>query len=89
MDTASATPRQPTPAERLLRFGLAVSALIVIIYVLAPIPVEHFGPLKRYASVVDRTGIMPGALYYSDVEQTLEAERNNRDAIRYFVNKDQ
>lgn len=70
---------------RLTRLALALGALFVIIYVLAPLPVQHFGPLKTFANAVDRTGIMPGALYYSDVEQTLEAERNNRNAIRYFV----
>lgn len=50
-------------------------------------PVEHFGPMRDYARVVRDTGIAPGALYYSDVAQTNDAEMNNRDGIRYFVRR--
>jgi hypothetical protein len=41
--------------------------------------------LREYARVVEETGIMPGALFYTDIPQSIEAEFNNRDAIRYFV----
>lgn len=66
---------------------VALFFLWLVMYVLAPLPVEHFAPFREYARVVDRTGILPGALYYTDVEQSLDAETNNRDAIRFWVNK--
>jgi hypothetical protein len=34
---------------------------------------------------VERTGIIPGALYYTDVPQSTDAEVNNRDAVRFLV----
>lgn len=72
-------------AKRLGRFALALAIFWFIVYVVAPIPVKYFAPLHNYAEVVDRTGIQPGALYYSDVPQSLDSEVNNRDAIRFFV----
>ena len=73
--------------KRLTRFALALAIFWLIVYVVAPIPVKYFEPLRKYAEVVDRTNIKPGALYYSDVAQSLDSEINNRDAIRFFVAK--
>ncbi|MDR1777936.1 MAG: hypothetical protein LBR31_08945 [Desulfovibrio sp.] len=70
---------------RLARLTLALAALLFVVYGLAPLLVEHFGPMREYAAVVRDTGIDPGALYYSDVAQTNEAEMSNRDAVRYFA----
>lgn len=66
---------------------MAMGALILVIYVLAPFAVEHIGPLNQYARVVDETGIIPGALYYTDIPQSADAEMNNRDALRYRLEK--
>ena len=66
---------------------VALAALFCVIYGLAPLPLEFFAPLREYARVVDDTGIAPGALYYTDVPQSNEAEMNNRDSIRYFTDK--
>lgn len=87
--TESASGKRPEPSltRRLLRLALAMGVLWLIVEVLAPLPVKHFGPMREYAKVVDRTGITPGALYYNDVDQSLDAETNNRDAIRFYVNK--
>ncbi|MDR2744924.1 MAG: hypothetical protein LBB66_07015 [Desulfovibrio sp.] len=71
----------------LLRFCLALAALWGVIQVLAPIPVEHFAPMRDYAQVVLDTGIAPGALYYTDVAQSNDAEMSNRDSIRYFARR--
>jgi hypothetical protein len=67
------------------RLILALGVLILIMYVLAPMAIRVFPPLRDYAHVVNETGIMPGALYYSDVPQTVDGEFNNRDAIRFRV----
>ncbi|MDR1660476.1 MAG: hypothetical protein LBR94_09125 [Desulfovibrio sp.] len=72
---------------RFLRFCLALTALWAVIHVLAPIPVEHFAPMRDYAQVVRDTGIAPGALYYTDVAQSSDAEMNNRDSIRYVARR--
>lgn len=79
------TPR--SPVKRLLRFFAALGGLIIVIYVLAPFGVEHIAPLKEYARIVDETGIVPGALYYTDIPQSADAEMNNRDALRYRLEK--
>jgi hypothetical protein len=67
----------------LVRLCLALAALWAVIQALAPLPVEHFAPVRDYARVVGETGIAPGALYYTDVAQSSDAEMNNRDSIRY------
>ena len=90
---ASPRPVPPLPESlplprRLLRLGIALAVFWFIVFVLAPLPIEHFGPMRKYSEVVDRTGITPGALFYNDVPQSLDAETNNRDAIRFIVNKD-
>lgn len=71
--------------RRLLRFGIAIALFVLVMYVVAPFLVEEIAPFKKYAQTVDETGIMPGALYYTDVPQSAESEANNRDAIRYMV----
>lgn len=77
-----------TPLQRLLRLCIAVAALLFCMHVLSPFLLSHIAPLGKYAQVVDETGIIPGALFYTDVEQTRDGEFNNRDSIRYFVTPD-
>jgi hypothetical protein len=71
----------------MVRLGLALAVLLVVVYVLAPLPLQHFGPMRVYDQVVQETGITPGVLFYSEVPQTRDAEMNNRDSIRYLVGK--
>ena len=80
-------PESVAAGTRIVRFFLAVGGLLLVMYVLAPLAVEHIAPLKQYARVVDETGITPGALYYTDVPQSTDAEMNNRDALRYKLDK--
>ena len=84
-NASTTTIAQDTPplATRLCRFGLAILFLLFLMYVVSPFLVKNFSPLGEYARVVNETGIIPGALYYSDVPQTVDAEFNNRDAIRF------
>lgn len=70
--------------KRLVRFGIALALLWFVIYVLAPVPVSRLGPMRDYARIVDKVGVQPGALYYSDVPVTVDAEINNRSTVRYF-----
>lgn len=74
-----------SPLRGLLRFSLALGVLWLVMYVVAPFLVKHIAPFQKYARTVDETGIIPGALYYTDVPQTTDAEANNRNAIRFTV----
>lgn len=78
-------PEEAPLAKRLGRLAVTLAVFWFIVYVVAPIPVRYFAPLRNYAEVVEQTGINPGALYYSDVAESLDSEINNRDAIRFFV----
>lgn len=73
--------------RRLLRLCLAVGGLLLIMHVIAPFLVNSIKPFRKYADTVEETGIIPGALYYTDIPQSVDAEVNNRDAIRYFTGK--
>lgn len=80
----------PNPVDaplknRLLRLAVAMAVFWLLVFVLAPLPIKYFEPMRKYADVVDRTGITPGVLFYNDVAQSLDAETNNRDAIRFFA----
>ena len=88
-EASSASARQLSLKARLLRLGIALAALWLVMYVLAPLPLEYIAPMRQYARTVDRTGIIPGALYYTDVDQSIDAEFNNRDAIRFSVKKNE
>ncbi|MDL2279405.1 hypothetical protein LJC15_01910, partial [Desulfovibrio sp. OttesenSCG-928-G11] len=71
-------------AKGIARLCCAVAFLAALIW-LTPYLVAAFGPLREYNRVLEETDIRPGALYYSDVPQTVDGEFNNRDAIRYRV----
>lgn len=92
MNDTRSIPPLPDPADaplktRLARAAAALAVFLLIMYVLAPLPIKYFAPMRQYADVVDRTGIVPGALFYNDVPQTYEAEVSNRASIRYFAPK--
>ncbi len=64
-----------------------VGALFVmwaIIWKLTPILVDNIPALALYGKVAEENDIMPSALYYNDVPVTMEAERNNRDTVRFL-----
>lgn len=50
--------------------------------VLTPILENHIPAWKRYNQIQDENGLDSGALYYSDVPQTQEAEERMRAAIK-------
>ena len=89
-DTAAPLQRHPSLpdlAGRLLRLGLALACLWFIVYVLAPLPVERFEPMRVFARAAQENNIAPGSLYYTDVPVSTQAEMSNRDTIRYFLGK--
>ena len=79
--------RPPSLLIRLGRLCIALAAMWLLMHVVTPKLVELVPPVRDYANIVHETGIMPGALFYTDVPQTMDAIYNNRDAIRFFVNR--
>jgi hypothetical protein len=84
----TAEPGAVSPLRRFLRLCVSLGVLLLIMYVIAPFLVEHIAPFRKYAQTVEETGIMPGALYYTDVPQSTDAEVNNRNTIRFMVNRE-
>lgn len=70
-------------ARKLLRLGLGLSLIWFFLWVLTPAIVARCPNLARYGAVALEYDIQPGALYYTDVPVSAEAERNNRDALRF------
>jgi hypothetical protein len=79
-------PDSPSLCARSARLAVAALFLWAFMRILSP-QIAGCPFVRDYARVVEETGIVPGALYYTDVAQTTEGEFNNRDAIRYFVGK--
>lgn len=68
----------------LLRLGACLFITWLFLWVLTPIIVAHCPPLARYGEVAQEYNITPGALYYTDVPVSADAERNNRDTVRFL-----
>ena len=79
----STGPVQSSLLARLARLGLGLLILWVVVYVLAPLPVEHFGPMQTFAKAARENNIHPGAVYYTDVPDSTAAEMHNRATVRF------
>ena len=86
---APASPAQPPSPSPSLLSGwarLALAGLFFwVLYLVTPTFIESFPPLREYAQAVEEVGVSPGVLFYTDVPVSIEAQRSNRDAIRFFV----
>lgn len=67
--------------KRIFRLFVAIGVLVLVVY-LARIPVRSIPAFKTYAEAVEQNNLVPGALYYSDVPVTLDAENRMRAAVR-------
>ena len=70
--------------RRLLRLAACLLAIWLFLWVLTPIIVARIPALAHYGDVALENDIQPGALYYTDVPVTPDAERNNRDTVRFL-----
>ena len=70
--------------RRLLHLAAGLFAIWLFLWVLTPIIVSHIPALARYGDVALENNIQPGALYYTDVPVSAEAEQNNRDTVRFL-----
>ncbi len=70
--------------KRLLRLAVALGCLWIVVFVLAPLAIEHFPPMRHYSQQADKYDLHPGALYYNDVPTTSAGEANSRQAVRVY-----
>ncbi len=73
--------------RRLLRLALAVSIVLLFVFVFAPFVIRHFPPMREFAQAVKEKDQNPGALYYTDVPDSTAAELHTRSTVRFFGNK--
>ena len=70
--------------RKLLRLAACLFAIWFFLWVFTPFIVPHIPALARYGDVALENNIQPGALYYTDVPVSAEAEQNNRDTVRFL-----
>lgn len=75
---------QKSMLSRVVRLACGIAAIWFFFWVATPFIVAHCPPLARYGAVAQENDIQPGALYYNDVPVTVDAERNNRDTVRFL-----
>ena len=68
--------------KRWAALGLCLLVLWVFVFVVAPL-LEQVPAVGRITSYVERSGIDASALYYTELEETAEAEMHLRDAATY------
>lgn len=69
---------------QILRLFLGLFIIWVVIWKGTPILVAYCPALAHYGKVALENNIIPGALYYTDVPVSQEAEQNNRDTVRFL-----
>ena len=77
---------QPALHIRLFRLAIGVAVLILVVF-LARYPIKMIPAFNTYSEAVDKNGLHPGALYYSDVPVTLDSERYTRSAVKAVDDK--
>lgn len=73
------------PSGVLLRIGallLSMALIWIFIFVIAPW-IQKLPYVKPLADYIEENDIDAGALYYTEVEEFSEAERNMRDTMDY------
>jgi hypothetical protein len=76
--------RAPSPASRLMRLAACMAFIWFFFWVFTPFLVGRWSALERYGAVQEEHNIRSGALYYTDVPVTAQAERDIRDTIRFL-----
>ncbi len=76
--------QQKSLARGLMQLIGVCFGIWLIIWHLTPILVDNIPALAHYGQVAKDNDIMTGALYYNDVPVTMDAERNNRDTIKFL-----
>lgn len=82
----TAPKKQKSVLHRWCSFFISLGILWIIIWGLAPLPIQHFGVMTKYVGAAKQNEIHPGALYYNDILVTREAEAATREAVRYYKN---
>lgn len=72
----------PPLARNILKLACICLGLWFFFAILTPILEDHIPAWKRYNRIQEEQGLDSGALYYTNVPQTQEAEINMRRAVR-------
>ncbi len=72
--------------RRWLKLVLALSAFLLFIFVIIPLPIKYIPAVKHYVETARENNISPGALYYTDVPVSGAAESNSRNTVRFYYN---
>ncbi len=70
-------------ARGFFKLGIGIAILWAMVFHVCPAVIELIPPYKRYADAVERHGIHTGALFYTDVAQSAEAEYYVRNSLRF------
>lgn len=69
---------------QMLRLFCGLFIIWLLLWKGTPILVANCPALAHYGKVALENNIIPGALYYTDVPVSQEAEQNNRDTVRFL-----
>ena len=72
----------PSELSRWTRLLVGSVAILLVAFVLIP-ATQRLGPVREVRDAIDRAGIDASALFYTETEQSFEAEMAIRDALRY------
>ncbi|SBV90561.1 hypothetical protein KL86DPRO_10051 [uncultured delta proteobacterium] len=70
-------------AAGFIKLGIGIVILWGMVFHICPAVIEMIPAYKRYADEVERRGIHTGALFYTNVEESTEAEFYVRNALRF------
>lgn len=70
--------------KRILSFISGVFIIWLFMFVLSPMLIEHVESAKTLATFIQQNDINSGAIYWSDVEITADAELGARSTVTYL-----
>ena len=76
---------EPSALSRWTRLLIGAAAMLLVAFVLIP-ATQTLGPVREVRDAIDRAGIDASALFYTETEQSFEAEASIRDSLRYSPN---
>ena len=85
LDSAS-NRRMPGLFGRWLRFAVGLAVLLTFAFVVIPW-LQTLGPAREVTEVIERNDIDAGGLFYTDVEETAEAEIFIRNSMARRPNR--
>jgi hypothetical protein len=70
-------------ATGFIKLGIGIVILWAMVFHVCPAVIEMIPPYKLYADTAERLGIHTGALFYTNVAESTEAEFYVRNSLRF------